>query len=789
MKLHQKSVSAGIHKVNFSTYEKNLFSSSLKRNFLFILIIYISIFISSPGAYSAPISADRAEGVANSFINYINASRTIDSIQELQSNDKPVAYLVSLSPSGYILIAGDDIRVPVKGYSLKSDFFNLPEAYRQTLLEELEVPAVFSVSSTSSQESNVNDTYWNFLTPAYNKNNLSVPVQTYTPDTFLLTTHWGQDYPYNSFNPQISGEYTLTGCVQTAIAQLMRYHGYPSKGSGVFTLQYNSETLTAVMNRPFNWSEMPDIVDGSVPKYQRDEVAILMRDIAILNQATFGVSGTSTSFRSDEFSRAFGYAPVLSMYISNSSFFDTIKSEIDSERPVLLSMPNHMVVADGYASDGAGKKIHLNMGWDGAEDDYYFLDQTNTIGPYSFPPEHTIYYNIRPCAGDECNPYPPTENGNPPEIISALPDTVIDGTGTTIYIEANDPDGDDVTLSVSSSCDDIDAEIASNLLTLTPAATDNYCQIKVKAASSDGTASRTFNTLAVNDTIYLGSGFDIGGQFADVTETDEYYAYLSGNTTISGTRGYTTQAFYIWVEDENGSTTVVSPVDSAISYNFSPGIYKINASLSSGSSFYLDNEKTGYIISVSMDNQNYTVADLADARGITLQEFAPALPEDIPLSSGWNLISLNKEPDNTVISSVLSQISDKVKSVWAYDSGNWKVYDPVSPGFNTLAAIEAGKGYWFNMTGPVDLNITGNTPAGSVNLLQGWNLVGYNLAAEKNIADAMSSVEGSYISVWAYKNGQWLSYSPANSGFNTLDVMEPGYGYWIKAIETCTWEP
>ncbi|MBF0234539.1 MAG: C10 family peptidase [Desulfamplus sp.] len=58
---------------------------------------------------------------------------------------------------------------------------------------------------------------------------------------------------------------SVAGYVQTAAAQVMRYHAHPSSGTGVFHHTWNRRNFTAVMNRPFNWDAMPDVVDGSVP--------------------------------------------------------------------------------------------------------------------------------------------------------------------------------------------------------------------------------------------------------------------------------------------------------------------------------------------------------------------------------------------------------------------------------------------------------------------------------------------------------------------------------------------
>ncbi|MCX5905541.1 MAG: hypothetical protein NTV89_19190, partial [Proteobacteria bacterium] len=73
----------------------------------------------------------------------------------------------------------------------------------------------------------------------------------------------------------------------------------------------------------------------------------------------------------------------------------------------------------------------------------------------------------------------------------------------------------------------------------------------------------------------------------------------------------------------------------------------------------------------------------------------------------------------------------------------------------------------------------------SVALTAGWNLVGYCGTAAKALTDALQSISGQYSAVWAYVNGAWKLYDPANAGFSDLSQMEPGYGYWIKATQGC----
>ena len=56
----------------------------------------------------------------------------------------------------------------------------------------------------------------------------------------MISVKWGQRSPYNNAAPLIEGQRALTGCVATAIAQVMAYHEKPSGYNGV----------------SYNWSEM-----------------------------------------------------------------------------------------------------------------------------------------------------------------------------------------------------------------------------------------------------------------------------------------------------------------------------------------------------------------------------------------------------------------------------------------------------------------------------------------------------------------------------------------------------
>jgi hypothetical protein len=104
----------------------------------------------------------------------------------------------------------------------------------------------------------------------------------------------------------------------------------------------------------------------------------------------------------------------------------------------------------------------------------------------------------------------------------------------------------------------------------------------------------------------------------------------------------------------------------------------------------------------------------------------------------------------------------------------------------SVLIMDAGRGYWINISEAATLTVSGSATSDSVDLSSGWNLVGYNSSTSETTADALASIEGKYICAWAYMDGNWSLYDPENPGFSDLLLMEPGYGYWINASEAST---
>jgi hypothetical protein len=113
-------------------------------------------------------------------------------------------------------------------------------------------------------------------------------------------------------------------------------------------------------------------------------------------------------------------------------------------------------------------------------------------------------------------------------------------------------------------------------------------------------------------------------------------------------------------------------------------------------------------------------------------------------------------------------------------------YNPTLPAFiNTLKGLNVEDGYWVKMDADVSFELEGVVPAGgSIPVTPGWNLVGYPKENGAAPADELTSLGGTVLQFKNLKD----SYNPALPAFiNTLKVITPGLGYWLKVGEDGVW--
>lgn len=210
-------------------------------------------------------------------------------------------------------------------------------------------------------------------------------------EPLLGAIQWNQDSPYNDLCPVYDlNSRCATGCVATAMAQVMYYHQWPEQGTGSHTYSpsiLNGGTLTADFgSTSYNWSSMLPKYDDSSSDASREAVALLMLHCGIAVDMEYSLSSGATSqavpyalytyFNYDK-----GVAYRARTNYGCAEWDDIIINEIDNGRPIVAlgrsSAGGHAFVFDGYDRNGL---IHVNWGWGGMSNGYF---RTSALTPSS----------------------------------------------------------------------------------------------------------------------------------------------------------------------------------------------------------------------------------------------------------------------------------------------------------------------------------------------------------------------------------------------------------------------
>jgi hypothetical protein len=163
-------------------------------------------------------------------------------------------------------------------------------------------------------------------------------------------------------------------------------------------------------------------------------------------------------------------------------------------------------------------------------------------------------------------------------------------------------------------------------------------------------------------------------------------------------------------------------------------------------------------------------------------DFKSTLIQEVSLKKGWNLISFYVESEDMTPATVLGSIKDKLVQIKNLKNS----YNPTLPAFiNTLKGLNVEDGYWVKVSEDVSFELEGSVPEGaSIPVRLGWNLVGYPRESGAAPANELTSLGDTVLQFKNLKD----SYNPTLPAFiNTLKVIIPGLGYWLKVSEDGVW--
>lgn len=295
--------------------------------------------------------------------------------------------IYGIGQRGFAVIATDDVAPAVLGYS--NSAYAKPAdgssfAWWLAAVDEAVATAAANGESLSSTK------------PDRLKHAESVP--------YLCRSKWGQEEPYYGFCPMASsGSRCMTGCVATAMAQVLYYYRAPERGSGSATVYYAETPFTVNFGEDaFDWDNMRDSYSGSpYSEVEADAVALLMRDCGVASKMQYGTD-VSLAYYDDAASglrKYFGIETakcIVREDYDRQSWMDIIYDQLTRRMPVMYggydsSFGGHAFVVDGYDKEGL---VHVNWGWDGRMDGYYDLSLLNPSA-YSFSKAQDAIIDIK----------------------------------------------------------------------------------------------------------------------------------------------------------------------------------------------------------------------------------------------------------------------------------------------------------------------------------------------------------------------------------------------------------
>lgn len=220
------------------------------------------------------------------------------------------------------------------------------------------------------------------------------PVDQYmewTPVEPITTTRWDQAAPYFDHCPKINGTNCATGCVATAMAQIVAANGYAeTKGTVSYNFYYQGQPVSHSFDfgaNPIDFDNLKDTYSKADSGTKAGEaVANLMAACGASVRMSYGIgsSGASVNDVATALVTYFGYpknnvAYIPRLYITTARWEGIIYGELSQGRPVYYggytpSGGGHSFVCDGYASDGL---FHFNFGWSGFGNGYYVISAIN----------------------------------------------------------------------------------------------------------------------------------------------------------------------------------------------------------------------------------------------------------------------------------------------------------------------------------------------------------------------------------------------------------------------------
>ena len=374
--------------------------------------------LATPKTGATPVDAASALSRTSQFVNSHAAGRMVPAGAELHLiHAEPSVTMADVSDyyvfttgdgDAFVIIAGDDRAEPVL-------------AYGEGTIDMTDMPCNLAGMLDHYKE----QIDWLHAHPGAQVQQLPAMAQTVTVSP-LLTSTWSQGEPYNNMCPYYKGKRCVTGCVATAMAQVMYYWKHPNDLPDLigYSTMDGEIILPDLPPVTLDWDNMLDAYGFpfTYTQAQGDAVAVLMRYCGQASRMGYSPSGSGAVCEDQVVAmRMFGYNPATRLVhrydYSAEEWRDMMVADLAQRHPILYAGfgddGGHAFVVCGYN----GSKFYIDWGWEGNWNGYFALDafigggmdfNTNqqmitelypfefgvTIAPYDFEVDGIYYKKI-----------------------------------------------------------------------------------------------------------------------------------------------------------------------------------------------------------------------------------------------------------------------------------------------------------------------------------------------------------------------------------------------------------
>jgi len=384
---------------------------NLKTRRIIVLFVALASFflIHAAVSFAKPVSIDTAKQIAERWmlqktgVSHQVSGEAPSLFGGTEEKGITPYYILNMKSGGWVIVSGDDVAYPIIGYSLKgkADGKNIPPAFKEWM-EQVRKEIVAAVEKGLAPLDSTEKAWGKFK----NSGKVFEDESSYGAVAPLLRTTWDQGKYYNRKCPYTTDgpdNHAYVGCVATATAQIMKYHNWPTTGTGYHSYTPRTHPGYGTQSANFGattyyWSSMP----GRLTNYN-NAVATLLYHVGVSINMNYGGradngSSASTSNVPGALRTYFRYKAnnmVRRSSYSSSVWASKLRADLYARRPVLYrgsGTGGHCFVCDGYSGTNY---FHFNWGWSGSYDNYFYLNDL-TPGNYNFNSYQGAVFGIQP---------------------------------------------------------------------------------------------------------------------------------------------------------------------------------------------------------------------------------------------------------------------------------------------------------------------------------------------------------------------------------------------------------